>query len=113
MVVLEGAEEWEDDEKPPVPAPGEKLRVPGSIVSFVERLDDELTRSLQHIDPHTAEYIERLADEGALYANIVRGMIYVEGLAKDTSLQVPQEATNRIVMRRLEHVYFKVSQARI
>lgn len=107
MVVLENAEEWEDDEKPPTPAAGERLRVPGSIVSFVERLDDELTRSLQHIDPHTAEYIERLADEGALYTNIVRGMIYVEDLAKDSKLEISQEATNRIVMRRLEHVYFK------
>lgn len=108
MVVLENAEEWEDDEKPPVPAEGERLRVPGSIVSFVERLDDELTRSLQHIDPHTAEYIERLTDEGALYTNIVRGMIYVEDLAKDPKLEISQEATNRVVMRRLEHVYFKV-----
>ncbi|KAI9850803.1 MAG: Translation initiation factor 3 subunit c [Thelocarpon superellum] len=110
IVVLENAEEWEDDEKPPTPAPGEKLRVPGSVVSFVERLDDELTRSLQHIDPHTAEYIERLADEGALYTNIVRGLLYVEHLAKDSKLETSQESTNRIVMRRLEHVYFKPAQ---
>ncbi|KAF5015545.1 hypothetical protein F66182_13084, partial [Fusarium sp. NRRL 66182] len=53
-IVTEGAEEWEDDDKLPTVAEGEVLRVPGSIVSFVERLDDELTRSLQHIDPHTA-----------------------------------------------------------
>ena len=108
IVVVEGAEEWEDDEKPPVPVEGERLRVPGSIVSFVERLDDELTRSLQQIDPHTAEYIERLADEGALYTNIVRAMIYIEELAQDKKLEIAQEATNRIVMRRLEHGYFKV-----
>ena len=109
MVVLENAEEWEDDEKPPQPQPGEKLRIPGSIVSIVERLDDELTRSLQHIDPHTAEYIERLTDEQALYNNIVRAMIYIEELKKDAKLEVPQENSNRIVMRRVEHIYFKVS----
>ncbi|KAI9673429.1 MAG: Translation initiation factor 3 subunit c [Caeruleum heppii] len=110
MVVLENAEEWEDDEKPPpTPAPGEYLRIPGSIVSFVERLDDELTRSLQHIDPHTAEYIERLSDEAVLYSNVVRGMLYVEMLARDTKLETPQESINRVVMRRLEHVYFKPS----
>ena len=50
--MIENAEEWEDDEKPPSPAPGEKLKIPGSVVSYVERLDDELTRSLQQFEPH-------------------------------------------------------------
>lgn len=77
-------------------------------MSFVERLDDELTRSLQHIDPHTAEYVERLADEGLLYSQLVRTLIYVESLKKIPELEFPQEPVNRIVMRRLEHVYFKV-----
>ena len=108
MVVVENAEEWEDDEKPPQPAAGEKLRIPGSIVSIVERLDDELTRSLQHIDPHTAEYIERLSDEQALYTNIVRSLLYVEDLKKDAALETSQDGANRVVMRRLEHIYFKV-----
>ena len=109
MVVVENAEAWDDDEKPPQPAPGEKLKIPGSLVSIVERLDDELTRSLQHIDPHTAEYIERLSDEQALYNKVVRAMLYVEELQKDAKLEIPQENANRIVMRRVEHIYFKVS----
>jgi len=109
IVVVETAEEWEDDEKLPVITPGEKFKIPGSIVSYVERLDDELNRSLQHIDPHTAEYIDRLSDEGALYNNIVRTLIYTEAVVKDKSLQIPQENLNRIVSRRLDHVYFKVS----
>ena len=108
MVVFENAEAWEDDEKPPQPTPGEKLRIPGSIVSIVERLDDELTRSLQHIDPHTAEYIERLSDEQSLYNKVVRAMLYVEELRKDSKLEMPQENVNRIIMRRVEHIYFKV-----
>lgn len=109
-VVVENAEEWDDDEKPPSLQPGEKyIKVPGSLVSYVERLDDELVRSLQAIDPHTSEYIERLQDEGALYNIIFRGLLYYENLRKDESLQIPQESINRIVMRRLEHVYFKVS----
>ena len=108
IVVLEHAEEWEDDEKPPQPTAGEKIRIPGSIVSVVERLDDELTRSLQHIDPHTAEYIERLTDEQGLYTSIIRATLYIEDLKKDAKLEVPQENANRLVMRRLEHVYFKV-----
>ncbi|KAL7625947.1 Translation initiation factor 3 subunit c [Parahypoxylon ruwenzoriense] len=110
-VVIENAEEWDDDEKPPTLQPGEKyIKIPGSIVSYVERLDDELTRSLQSIDPHTSEYIERLTDEGSLYNVIFRGLLYYETLATDPSLQTPQDSLNRIVMRRLEHVYFKPSQ---
>lgn len=112
MVVVEQAEEWEDDEKPPQPAAGELLKIPGSIVSIAERLDDELTRSLQHIDPHTGEYIERLSDEQALYSNILRGLLYIEDLQKNDKLETPQDGANRMVMRRLEHIYFKVLPGR-
>lgn len=110
IVVIENAEEWEDDEKLPPIAPDQIFRIPGSVVSFVERLDDELTRSLQHIDPHTAEYVERLSDEGALYTSIVRALVYVERLKENPKLDQSQESLNRVVMRRLEHVYFKPSQ---
>ncbi|RAL13703.1 translation initiation factor eIF3 core subunit c [Aspergillus homomorphus CBS 101889] len=109
-VVTEGAEEWEDDEKQPQPAAGETLHIPGSIVSYVERLDDELTRSLQNIDPHTAEYIDRLGDEKQLYANLVRTQTYVEGLSTAEKSDPRQDSINRVVMRRLEHIYFKPSQ---
>ncbi|KKF96720.1 Eukaryotic translation initiation factor 3 subunit C [Ceratocystis platani] len=107
-IVIENAEEWEDDEKPPALGENDKyVKVPGSIVSYVERLDDEFTRSLQNIDPHTPEYIERLQDEGSLYTVIFRGILYYEFLRKVTDVEIPQESINRIVMRRLEHVYFK------
>ncbi|KAL1880778.1 hypothetical protein VTK73DRAFT_5163 [Phialemonium thermophilum] len=110
-IVVENAEEWDDDEKPPVLEKGEKyIKVPGSIVSYVERLDDELIRSLQNIDPHTSEYIERLSDEGSLYNIIFRGLLYYEKLQKDPTLEVPQDSLNRMVARRLEHVYFKPAQ---
>ncbi|KAK0637365.1 eukaryotic translation initiation factor 3 subunit 8 N-terminus-domain-containing protein [Bombardia bombarda] len=110
-VVIENAEEWDDDEKAPTIAEGEKyLKIPGSIVSYIERLDDELTRSLQSIDPHTSEYIERLTDEGSLYNIIFQGLLYYEMLRKDASLEVPQESLNRIIQRRLDHVYFKPAQ---
>lgn len=109
-IVTESAEEWEDDEKQPVIEPDTVFKVPGSIASFVERLDDELTRSLQHIDPHTAEYIERLSDETLLYTNIVRGQLYLERIKSIPGLPATQDSINRVIMRRLEHVYFKPSQ---
>ncbi|KAI6802125.1 Eukaryotic translation initiation factor 3 subunit [Hortaea werneckii] len=110
LVVVEGAEEWEDDEKLPTVEEGSVFKIPGSVVSFVERLDDELTRVLQQVDPHTAEYVERLADEGTLYTNILRCMGYAERLIVQEKVTAPQENVNRVVMRRLEHVYFKPSQ---
>ena len=110
IVVVENAEAWEDDEKPPQVVAGKKLQVPGSIASMVERLDDELTRSLQHTDPHAAEYIDRLTDEQSLYGRILRTLLYVEEIKSDKSLGVSQDNVNRVVMRRLEHVYFKPAQ---
>ena len=107
IVISEGAEEWEDDEKQPTFTAGEIFKVPGSVVSFVERLDDELTRVLQHVDPHTAEYVERLSDEGSLYTDIVRAQLYAERLKDDPRLDGSKDNINRVVMRRLEHVYFK------
>jgi translation initiation factor 3 subunit C len=109
FVVSEGAEEWEDDEKQPQIEPGQTFYIPGSIVSYVERLDDELTRSLQQIDPHTAEYIERLSDEQQLYNNIVRAQLYSESLTSHDKGDSRQDNVNRVVIRRLEHVYFKPS----
>lgn len=113
LIVVDDAEEWDDDEKQPVIREGETFKIPGSVVAYVERLDDELTRSLQQIDPHTAEYIDRLSDEASLYNNIVRTLIYVEKSESIDKSQVFQDSLNRIVMRRLEHVYFKASLSKI
>ncbi|MCJ1324795.1 Translation initiation factor 3 subunit c [Thelotrema lepadinum] len=110
IVIVDNAEAWEDDEKQPQITPGELFKVPGSLVSMVERLDDDLTRSLQHIDPHAVEYIDRLTDSQKLYNQIVRTMMYIESLQGITNLELPQDNLNRVIIRRLEHLYFKPSQ---
>jgi translation initiation factor 3 subunit C len=110
-MVTEVADEWEDDEKQPGPAAGEIFKIPGNIVSLMERLDDELTRSLQQTDPHTAEYIERLGDEQLLYTDIVRSLIYIETINKKLEKsENRQDNINRTIIRRLEHIYFKPIQ---
>ena len=84
---------------------GEKdgvVRVRGSIISFVDRLDDEFTRSLQNLDPHGTEYMDRLKDEKSLYCTICRAEALYE------KKQLP-EPLARVVTRRLEHIYSKVN----
>ncbi|CAG8491692.1 19560_t:CDS:2, partial [Racocetra fulgida] len=66
------------DDKEPVIEPGQIFGIRGSIVSFIDRLDDEFTKSLQNIDPHTTDYVDRLKDETDLYDTIIRGQIYFE-----------------------------------
>ncbi|EWC44189.1 hypothetical protein DRE_06934 [Drechslerella stenobrocha 248] len=108
-VIAENGDEVEDDEKiPPTPAPGEVFRIPGSIMSFVDRLDDELTKSLQNIDPHTTEYVERLGDEAVLYRTIVRSQKYFERLLHNEKVGGVGDSLNRTIMRRIEHLYYKV-----
>jgi translation initiation factor 3 subunit C len=74
----------------------------GSIISFVDRLDDEFTRSLQNLDPHGNEYVDRLKDEKGLYCTICRAETLYE------KKQLPDPLA-RVVMRRLEHIYSKVT----
>lgn len=98
--VIEDAPEQDDEQAQPLPTKEVPIvQVRGSIISYVDRLDDELTRALQNIDPHSQEYIDRLRDESALYATVVRAQIYVESNGeKDIS---------RLIMRRLDHLYYK------
>ncbi|KAI5949179.1 NIP1 [Candida theae] len=89
----------------PTPVDGVKV-IFGSITSLIDRLDDEFTKSLQNTDPHSLDYIERLKDESRIYNLIVRGQSYVESI--NPSLDSEQLA--RIVLRRLEHIYYKPTQ---
>ncbi|KAJ3841694.1 eukaryotic translation initiation factor 3 subunit 8 N-terminus-domain-containing protein [Lentinula raphanica] len=76
------------------------VRIRGSIISFIDRLDDEFTKSLQNIDPHGTEYVDRLKDEKTLYSTVCRAQAFYEQTKQDDPL-------SRVVMRRLEHIYSK------
>lgn len=101
-VVREEAPDYDDlDERAPtVTEP--TIIVRGSVISLVDRLDDEFTKSLQNIDPHTGEYIDRLKDEKKIYETVVKAQVYFENVALGDNL-------DRVLMRRLEHIYCKVS----
>ena len=100
--VQENTEDYDELlERSPDTEPDGIVRIRGSIMSFVDRLDDEFTKSLQNIDPHGTEYVDRLKDEKVLYRTICRAQAFYEG-----SLQ--PEPLARVIMRRLEHIYSKV-----
>ncbi|KAJ3048115.1 Translation initiation factor 3 subunit c, partial [Rhizoclosmatium hyalinum] len=80
---------------------GRAVSLRGNLYSFIDRLSDEFIKSLQHIDPHTTEYIERLKDETPLYVLIVRGQKYFDRL-KAT------ESSDACILKRVLHIYYKV-----
>ncbi|KAL0145621.1 eukaryotic translation initiation factor 3 subunit 8 N-terminus-domain-containing protein [Mucor lusitanicus] len=103
FVVTEDAEDLDNEDRDVKPKEGEVIKVRGSILSFVERLDDEFNKSLQNIDPHATDYIDRLRDEPALYAMLDRAQFYCEVNSIDFALP-------RIISRKLDHVYYKPEQ---
>jgi len=112
-LVLEETDDYDDqvERKPRENGEGDFVHVRGSIVSFIDRLEDEFTKSLQNIDPHATEYVERLKDEKLLYQTIVRGQSYFESVLAqplpDKVQAVVAVPLRRCVMRRLEHIYSK------
>lgn len=103
FIITEDAEELNNEDRDIIPKAGEVVKVRGSILSFVERLDDEFNKSLQNIDPHATEYIDRLRDEATIFAMLNRAQFYCE--AYNFTHALP-----RIVSRKLDHVYYKPEQ---
>jgi translation initiation factor 3 subunit C len=103
FMVTENAEEIDNEDKDVVPKEGEVVQLRGSIISFIERLDDEFNKSLQNLDPHGTEYIDRLRDECVVYAMLIRAQFYLETYDMNTILP-------RVIARRLDHIYYKPEQ---
>ncbi|WWC65606.1 eukaryotic translation initiation factor 3 subunit C [Kwoniella dejecticola CBS 10117] len=104
-VVQETVGEYDDlVEREPQTVNGktEKVAVAGSLISLLESLDNEFTKTLQHTDAHEkgSDYIERLRQEAPLYTLIAKAQSLFEREASTDS-------TARAVIRRLEHVYAK------
>jgi translation initiation factor 3 subunit C len=66
----------------------------------VHRLEEEYTKSLQRINPHTSEYIMRLKDESA--------MVQLAGEVGSYYKRVGNtSAAARVLLLQLEHLYYK------
>ena len=77
-----------------------EVHVSGNLVSFLERLDDELFKSLQCIDPHTVQYMDRLRDELVYISLAQASMAYCKTVEDGRALA-------RVLVRVLEHIYYK------
>ena len=78
------------------------FRVHGCALTLVEKMDEEFTKLLQAVDPHSPDYIERLKDEKNICTIIERLQKYLEANQKGTSSELC-----RAYILRIDHLYFK------
>eukprot|EP01138_Halocafeteria_seosinensis_P015266 gb/GECG01015581.1/.p1 GENE.gb/GECG01015581.1/~~gb/GECG01015581.1/.p1 ORF type:complete len:1050 (+),score=191.71 gb/GECG01015581.1/:1-3150(+) len=76
------------------------IRVIGSLMVFLQRLSEEFMKSLQSIDPHTIEYVQRIPDEQWLIELAERIKEYYSRVG---SYELAAETAHLI----LEHSYYR------
>ena len=79
---------------------GEVMPITANLLGFLERLDDELNKSYQSLDPSLNEYLFRLKDEGTILA-------VAEGVQAYYTVRESWKSVASAARRRIEHLYWR------
>jgi len=90
------------------------LRVPGDLGTYIERLSNDFTKSLQQTDPNTGEYVERLNNEGLFLTLAEKVQTYYmrHHMSETTNGSVEKVTVHsknacKMAVKRILHMYYK------